>query len=149
MKQFLQRWVINTLSVLVAVYLVKGIHYEKPLDLVVASLLLGILNAILRPVLMVLALPLVLLSLGLFMFVINALVLYSVGYLLKPSFVVDDFRSAFWAAFIISITSLILNALTGVGNSRVNVQRGGPRPTSPPPSNRNDSGGGGGPVIDV
>ena len=62
-KKFIQSWLINTLAVLVAVYVVKGIHYEKPLDLVVASLLLGIFNAVLRPLLMFLALPLLILAL--------------------------------------------------------------------------------------
>src|SRR5258708_7327559 len=49
-KKFLQSWLINTLAVLVAVYIVPGIHYRSWLDLFVASLLLGILNAVIRPV---------------------------------------------------------------------------------------------------
>ncbi len=141
LKKFIQSWLINTLAVLVAVYLVKGIHYEKPLDLVVASLLLGILNAVLRPVLMFLALPLLLFTLGLFTLVINALLLYFVGYVLRPHFYVDGFWSAFWGALIISIVGLILNSMTGTGESRFRVERG----RRPPGS----SGDGGGPVIDV
>src|SRR5690242_1154760 len=70
-KRFIQSWVINTLAVLVAAYIVKGIRYEKPLDLVVASLVLGILNAVLRPVLLILALPLLVLTLGVFLLVLN------------------------------------------------------------------------------
>jgi putative membrane protein len=140
LKQFLQSWFINTLAVLVAVYIVKGIHYNKPLDLCVASLLLGILNAVLRPILLLLALPLVIFTLGLFMLVINAFLLYFVGYLLRPHFYVDDFWSAFWGALIISLVSLALNTLTGTGTSRIRFQR-----RRPP-----DGGGdGGGPVIDV
>src|SRR6266700_3887830 len=123
LKKFIQSWLINTLAVLIAVYLVKGIHYEKPLDLVVASLLLGILNAVLRPVLMFLALPLLLFTLGLFTLVINALLLYFVGYVLRPHFYVDGFWSAFWGALIISIVGLILNSMTGTGESRFRVQR--------------------------
>ena len=126
---------------LVAVYVVKGIHYEKPLDLLVASLLLGILNAVLRPVLLLLALPLLIFTLGLFTLVINALLLYFVGFLLKPHFFVDDFQSAFWGALIISIVGLILNTMTGTGASRVRFQRR----RRPPGYDRN----GGGPVIDV
>jgi len=141
LRQFLQSWLINTLAVLVAVYTVKGIHYQKPLDLCVASLLLGILNAVLRPILMLLALPLVIFTLGLFMLVINAFLLYFVGYLLRPHFYVDDFWSAFWGALIISLVSLILNTLTGTGASRVRFQRR----RRPPDSGSN----GGGPVIDV
>ena len=141
LKKFIQSWLINTLAVLVAVYLVKGIHYEKPLDLVVASLLLGILNAVLRPVLMFLALPLLLFTLGLFTLVINALLLYFVGYVLRPHFYVDGFWSAFWGALIISIVGLILNSMTGTGESRLRVER-----HKRPPGSTGD---GGGPVIDV
>ena len=141
MKKFLQSWLINTLAVLVAVYLLKGIHYQKPFDLVVASLLLGICNAILRPIMVVLALPLLLFTLGLFLLVINAAVLYFVGYLLRPHFYVDNFSSAFWGALIISVITIILNSLTGTGDSRVKIQKG------PPPSRREPPGNG--PVIDV
>jgi len=125
--------------VLVAVYVIKGIHYDKPLDLLIASLLLGILDAVLRPVLMFLALPLLIFTLGLFTLVINALLLYFVGYVLRPHFYVDDFWSAFWGALIISIVGIILNSLTGTGRSRVKIERR----RRPPGSD------GGGPVIDV
>ena len=124
-----------------AVYLIKGIHYDKPLDLLVASLLLGILNAVLRPVLMFLALPLLIFTLGLFTLVINALLLYFVGYMLRPHFYVDDFWSAFWGALIISIVGIVLNSLTGTGGSRVRIER-----RRRPPGSDSD---GGGPVIDV
>ena len=141
MKKFILRWLINTLAVLVAAYVVKGIHYSKELDLLVASLVLGILNTILRPILMLLALPLLLLTLGLFYFVINGLILYFVGWLLRPHFYVDGFWDAFWGALIIGLVSLFFNTLAGTGNSRAQVQR-----RAPPP----DSGSGGsGPVIDV
>jgi putative membrane protein len=107
----------------------------------VAALLLGILNAIIRPVLLLLALPLLLLTLGLFFFVINALLLWLVGALLRPHFVVEDFWAAFWGALVISLVTGILNLLTGNRRSRVVVRRqNAPRP---PP------GGGDGPVIDV
>jgi len=91
--------------------------------------------------LMFIALPLLIFTLGLFTLVINALLLYFVGYLMNPSFKVDSFGYAFLGALIISIVSAALNALTG--NARISVQRRGP---PNPPSN---SGGGNGPVIDV
>jgi len=140
-KKFIQIWFINTLAVLVAVYLVRGIHYQKPLDLLVASLFLGVLNAVLRPLLMFLTLPLLIFTLGLFTLVINALLLYFVGYILRPHFYVDDFMSAFWGALVISLVGMVLNALTGTGRARVHIERRGGPPKS--------DGGGGGPVIDV
>ena len=139
MKRFVQSWVICTLAVLVATYLVKGIHYGTWVDLCVASLLLGILNAVLRPILMVLALPLLVFTLGLFQIIINASLLFFVGYVLRPHFYVDGFWAAFWGALIISLVSVVLNSLTGAGQSRIRVER---RRRPPPPD-------GGGPVIDV
>lgn len=142
MKRFIQSWFINTLAVLVAVYLVKGIRYDKPLDLFVASLVLGILNAVIRPVLMFLALPLLIFTLGLFTLVINGLLLYFVGYILRPYFFVDSFWDAFWGALIISVISSILGVLTGTGKARVRVQTSRRRPPDSPS-------GGSGPVIDI
>ena len=86
MKRFILNWLICTVAVLMATYLVKGIHFATWTDLCVASLLLGILNAVLRPILTLLTLPLLLLTLGLFRIVINAALLYFVGYVLKPQF---------------------------------------------------------------
>ncbi|HXS69168.1 MAG TPA: phage holin family protein [Candidatus Polarisedimenticolia bacterium] len=144
LKKFLGSWAINTLAVgLAGVIMHNHIRYKSFADLVFASLLLGILNAVLKPILMFLALPLLVFTLGLFMFVINALLLYFVGFLLSPHFSVDTFWSAFWGALIISIVSVVLNSLTGMGTARVQVRRGGP----PPP--RDSGPGGSGPVIDV
>jgi putative membrane protein len=140
-KKFLQSWIINTLAVLVAAFLVKGISYRSALDLFAASLILGVLNSFIRPVLLLIALPLLIFTLGLFILVINALLLWLVGSLNIGAFHVDGFMSAFWGALIISVVSLFLNALTGT-NTRVEVRRG-----QRPPSN-NDQGGNG-PVIDV
>jgi len=137
-KRFLHSWVINTLAVLVAVSILRhSIDYGGPLDLFVASLLLGILNAVLRPVLMLLTFPILIVTLGLFRFVINALLLLLVGWLLGPHFSVHGFGAAFWGALIISVVSSILNVLTG--SSRLKRRRR-------PPDSRDD---GGGPVIDV
>ena len=89
--RFVQSWIINTVAVLVAaIILHKHITYDDKLEnLLIASLLLGILNAFVRPILMLIALPLLIFTLGLFTLVINAVLLYFVGYLMKPSFSVD------------------------------------------------------------
>ncbi len=141
-KSFLQRWLINTLAVLVATYLVKGIQYGSWLDLFVATLILGILNAFLRPLLLLLSLPILVVTLGLFTLVINAGLLLLVSFLMgAANFHVDGFWSAFWGALVISIVSLVLNSLTGSGESRVRFER------KKTPDKKSD--GGGGPVIDV
>ena len=142
LRKFLQSWAINTLAVLVAVFILPGIHFtdNNLLTPFVTSLVLGILNAFIRPVIMLLALPLLLVTLGLFTLVINAGLLCVVDWLL-PQFQVDTFWWALLGAAIISVVSLLLNVLTGTGNSRIQFRRG----QRPPDSD----GGGNGPVIDV
>jgi putative membrane protein len=139
--RFIQTWVINTIAVFLAVEILHGhIHCRSNSDLIWASLLLGILNAFVRPILMLIALPLLIFTLGLFMLVINALLLYFVGFLLQPNFYVDSFGYAFLGAIIIGLISFFLNIMTG--NSRVVVNR-----QQRPPDNKGQ--GGNGPVIDV
>jgi putative membrane protein len=146
LKSFLQRWLVNTLGVLVAANVVNGIRYDTVLGLVMASLLLGILNAFVRPIMIVLALPLLLFTLGLFILVINALLLYFVGGLLR-SFHVDSFTAAFLGALLISLVSLVCNAFLGTGGARVQVTTGRQsRRRVGPPGPPTD---GPGPVIDV
>ena len=139
LKTFLQRWLINTVAVMVAAKVVPGIECDSITGLFAASLLLGIFNALLRPLLWLLSLPLVIVTLGLFALVINALLLYFVGSLVK-SFVVANFWAAFWGSLVISLVSLVLNSITGTGASRVEFRR-----------TKSRSGGrdGDGPVIDV
>jgi putative membrane protein len=146
--RFLQSWIINTLAVLVAVEVLHNhISYGDKLEnLLIASLLLGILNAFVRPILMLIALPLLIFTLGLFTLVINALLLALLTQLLPFFKITSDginfsFGYAFLGALIISVITVALNVLTG--NARVSVQRR--RPPDPP----KDSGGGNGPVIDV
>jgi len=142
LKSFLQQWVIGTLAVLVATQVVKGIHYDDWLSLLAATLLLGILNTFVRPLLTVLSLPFLIVTLGLFRLVINACLLMLVNRLVEK-FHVDSFESAFWGALVISVVSLVFNILTGTGGTRVQISRGKgpPRPKGP--------GDGDGPVIDV
>lgn len=122
MIAFLKRWVITTVAVLVAANIVPGIHYDTKVGLLVATLVLGILNAVVRPVLLVLSLPLLILTLGLFLVVINALLLYWVGQM--KTFHVHSFGAACLGAVVISLVSLILNTLTKSGNARVEIRRG-------------------------
>jgi putative membrane protein len=138
---FLKSWAINTLAVLVAVEIMHGhIRYAQPIDLLLASLLLGILNAFVRPILMLIALPLLIFTLGLFMLVINALLLCLVSWLMNSHFQVDSFGSAFIGAIIISVISIALNILTGNARASIKIQR-------PPPPKKSDDDDK--PVIDV
>jgi putative membrane protein len=142
LKKFIQSWLINTLAVLVAVSIVPGIRFpdKSLLTPFITSLVLGILNTFVRPVMLLLALPLLIFTLGLFTIVINALLLCLVGWLMRPAFEVDSFWWAMLGSLIISIVSLALNVLTGTGGARVTFH------THRRPPNSDD---GGGPIIDV
>ena len=142
MKDFIKRWAITTVAVLVAAHVVRGISYDNWPGLIVATLLLGFLNAFLRPLLMFLSLPLLIVTLGLFTFIINATLLYFVGQLVK-TFHVATFGAAFWGGLVISLVSMPLNLLTGTGRTRLQVRRGKPAAEARRP------GGDDGPVIDV
>ena len=143
-KKFIQSWIINTLAVAIAVVVLREhIRYGTTGDLLIATLLLGVLNAFVRPILMLLALPLLVFTLGLFTIVINACLLYVVHEIMGDHFMVDSFGWALLGALIISVVSTILNILTGNPNARVRVHRG------PGPGPRNRGGDGSGPVIDV
>src|SRR6266481_2123032 len=102
MRHFVFRWIVTTIAVMVAAALIHGIRYDSIASLIGAALLLGILNAFVRPVLLILSAPLILLTLGFFILVINALMLFWVPSMVM-GFHVDGFRSAFWGAILISI----------------------------------------------
>jgi len=144
-KAFLSRWFVTTLGVLAAANLVDGVKADNLVALLGASLLLGVLNAVLRPLLMLLSLPLMLVTLGLFTLVINATLLYLVADLVK-GFHVLDFWSAFKGGVMISVVSLFANLIIGKKEVKVRKSPPPPRPPSPPPSNIDT---GTGPIIDV
>ncbi len=125
MRSLFVRWLINTLALYVAVQVVPGVDYEGgPLGLLLVAAIFGLVNAVLRPVLTLLTCPLVLVSLGLFVFVINALLLLFTSRLSTPlglGFHVTGFWSAFWAGLLISLVSLFLSIV--VGEKEIRVQR--------------------------
>ena len=110
MAAFLIRWGITTLAVMVAAFLLNGISYSNSATVLLgASLLLGIINALIRPILLILSLPFILVTMGVFIFVINALLLMLVSKMI-PGFEVAGFWSAFFGSIIISIVSWALSA---------------------------------------
>jgi putative membrane protein len=120
MKHFVFRWAVTTVAVMVASSVIRGIRYDTVAALIGASLLLGILNAFIRPFLLILSAPLILVTLGFFILILNGLLL-----LVVPSVVVgfhvDHFWSAFWGAIVVSIVSWILSAFFRGSDGRVHV----------------------------
>lgn len=105
---------------MIAAALVPGISVDGTGASIGAALLLGILNAFIRPVLLMLSAPLILLTLGLFILVINALMLWWVPTFI-PGFRVEGFGSAFWGAIIVGLVSWFLSAFFRGSDGRVHV----------------------------
>src|SRR6266568_6451658 len=120
MKQFVFRWAATTIAVMVASSVIRGIRYDTVAALIGASLLLGILNAFVRPFLLIISVPLILLTLGLFILVLNGLLLLLVPHVVV-GFHVDSFWSAFWGAIVISLVSWILSAFFRGSDGHVHV----------------------------
>jgi putative membrane protein len=119
-KQFVFRWATTTIAVMVASSVIRGIHYDTVAALIGASLLLGILNAFVRPFLLILSAPVILVTLGLFILVLNGLLLFLVHGIVV-GFHVDSFWSAFWGAIVISVVSWVLSAFFRGSDGRVHV----------------------------
>ena len=109
MRGLLLRWLILTLAIMTAAYLFSGIHVSGFGSALFAALVLGVLNAFFRPILLILTLPINVLSLGLFTFVINAVLLMMTSGLIG-GLVVDGFGSALFGSLIISLVSLFLSS---------------------------------------
>jgi putative membrane protein len=114
---FLLRWSINLLALVIAAALIKGIRIQSIEMGILAAGILGIVNAVIRPVVLILTLPINLLTLGLFTLVINAAMLKLVS-VVVPGLVIDSFSAAFFGALIISFTSWMVNIFVG-GDGKV------------------------------
>lgn len=108
------KWIIslavNTVALLAADWFLDGIFISGFLTALVAALVLGLVNTLIRPVLVMITLPLTFITLGLFIFVINALA-FGLAAFLVPGFNVYSFGGAFWGAIITSLVSWVLNQL--------------------------------------
>jgi putative membrane protein len=104
---FLLTWLVAALSLLVTAYIVPGFAFDSFGTAAIAALILGLVNAFVRPVLFILTLPLTFVTLGLFLFVINALMLWLVGFLV-PGFIVAGFLPALLASVVLTLVSTLL-----------------------------------------
>ncbi len=122
------RWLISSLAIFAAISLVPGISFTGPgWQIGVIAMLFGMINALLRPLLTLLTCPLVVLSLGLFGLVINALLLLLTARLAAAAgvqFTIDGFWPAFFGGLVISLVSLVLGLLAGEPVARVVVHDG-------------------------
>lgn len=109
MKGLLIRWVINALALLLISRVIRGIEVDSLLAAFVAAAVLGVINAVLRPILLFLTMPITILTLGLFVLVINGGMLYLAGLLVK-GFYVHGFWAAIFGALFLSVVSWLTSA---------------------------------------
>lgn len=110
MRGFFIRWFISVIALAAVLHIVSGMKADTLQTVLIAALVLGLLNAFLKPALLLFTLPLNIVSLGLFTLVINGFLFYLVSKIVK-GFVIADFWTAFWGAVWFSVISFLLNLL--------------------------------------
>jgi putative membrane protein len=119
MNRFILRWVINAIALYLAIILVPGIRLTNAgsnqwVAIILLALVFGLLNALLRPLIMILTCPLIILTLGLGTLLVNTFLFYLTGQIGQQfgwGFTVDGFLPAFLGALVVSIVSVVLSAL--------------------------------------
>jgi putative membrane protein len=122
MLGFFLRWSINLLALVIAGSLINGITIGSLGIGIIAAGMFGVVNAVIRPVVLVLTLPINLLTLGLFTLVVNAAMLMLVSSLV-PGFVIESFRSAFFGALVISLISWGVNIFISGSGKFIFIKR--------------------------
>lgn len=118
MLNFLLTWLVSAVSLVVTAKLVPGIEISSFGVAAVAAIVMGLVNAIVRPILVLFTLPLTILSLGAFLLVINAIVFSLVAYLSPAGFIVSGFWAAFFGAIVLSIVSGFIGSFVGKTNDQ-------------------------------
>lgn len=117
-KTYIIRWLINAGGLLIVSKIMDSIEIDSILTAVVAAAVIGLINIFLRPLLIILTLPINILSLGLFTLVINGLIFYFVGSIVE-GFQVAGYLAAFLGALILSIINVLATFMIGMGKGKV------------------------------
>jgi putative membrane protein len=118
---FLIHWIITALALWVASHIFKGLRFDSTSALAVSALLLGFANAIVKPLLIVLTLPLTFLTFGLFLLVINALVILLVAALVR-GFHISGFWTALFASLFVSVLSIVIGSFVAGSDPAQQIQ---------------------------
>jgi putative membrane protein len=113
------RWLLNTIALFIVATVVPGFHYRSLVTLAIAALILGLLNAIVRPILFLLTLPLTIVTLGLFLIVLNAVMLELTAWLVS-GFRIDSFGWACVGGLVLGLISLVTSR---IGRERERMTR--------------------------
>lgn len=123
MAGILVRWLIITLAILIVPHLVSGVRVEGFGTALLAAAIIGVLNALVRPVLIILTLPLTIVTLGVFILIINALLFQLAGAMVS-GLQIDSFWSAFFGSLVVTLVSWVVSfTVAGGGGERSAVNR--------------------------
>jgi putative membrane protein len=111
MKAFAGRLIVSTLAIVITAYIMPGVHVDDALTALWVALVLSVLNAVVKPVLIFLTLPVTLVTLGLFLLVINALMILLAGNII-PGFQVNGFWPAFFFSMVLTFVNAVLSSFT-------------------------------------
>jgi putative membrane protein len=110
MGKFLLKWLVNCIALFVVVHIFHGVSATSFSSIIAAALILGLLNTFLKPIFIILTLPINILTLGFFTLIINALIFLLAAKFVQ-GFMVIGFANAFWAALLFSMVSYLLNVM--------------------------------------
>lgn len=112
MPQFLLTWLVTAIALMITAYIVPGFAVNSFGVALIAAIVLGLVNAIIKPILVILTLPLTILTLGLFLFVVNAIVIWLAG-AITPGFQVTGLLPALVGSIVLTLVNSGLNFLLG------------------------------------
>ncbi|MCW3086963.1 MAG: phage holin family protein [Sediminibacterium sp.] len=112
MGKFFAKTVATAVAVLVAAYLLSGVHIDSTVTALLVAVVLGLLNSFIKPILIILTIPITLVTLGLFLLVIN-IIIVKLAAALVPGFAVDSWWAALLFSLVVSIVSSLIEAIIG------------------------------------
>lgn len=108
--KFIITWLISSISLIIVAYFIPGISFTSFYIVLFTAIVLGIINAIIRPLIIILTIPINVITLGIFTFFINALMFW-LAHLIISGFQITNFMAAFWGAIVYWIINLLLNII--------------------------------------
>ncbi len=114
MWSFLLTWLVATVSLVITAYIVPGVVISGFQSAAIAAIIMGLVNAVVKPIITILTLPLTIVTLGLFLLVVNAICLSLVGYF-TPGVQIDGFWPAVFGAIVLSVVSSLIGSFVNIG----------------------------------
>ncbi len=119
MVNFFGKIIITALAALIASYLISGVHFNDVISAIIFAVVLALFNNFIKPILVILTIPITILTLGLFLLVINIIIIKCAAQIV-PGFTVANWWAALWFSIVLSIVTALINALIGTDKNQKN-----------------------------